>query len=159
MVTGDTLEALAAAMNAMGNPVDVIAQNLRRDITAYDRQLERSARFVTDDQIRRVQILRQWRGEKSRTCHNQPILSAKGGPLIAVKTRLISRKSMGGFETDLHSRVLDQQGEAIPGLYAAGEAAGFGGGGLSGIRSLEGTFLSGCILTARRAGQFIGQQG
>ena len=65
---------------------------------------------------------------------------------------------MGGFQTDLHSRVLDTSGNVISGLYAAGEAAGFGGGGLAGIRSLEGTFLTGCILTARRAGQYIGQQ-
>ncbi|EIK51126.1 fumarate reductase/succinate dehydrogenase flavoprotein domain-containing protein, partial [Stutzerimonas stutzeri TS44] len=77
------------------------------------------------------------------------------GPLIAIRTRLISRKSMGGMLTDLHSRVLDARGEPLPGLYAAGEAAGFGGGGISGIRSLEGTFLSNCILNGRRAAQTI----
>ncbi len=155
VAVGDSLDELVDAMNAMDNPAEVSLENLRRDIAAYDRQLARGAHLATDDQIRRVQLMRQWRGDKARTCKEQPILSRKGGPLIAVKTRLISRKSMGGFETDLDSRVLDQQGEVIPGLYAAGEAAGFGGGGMAGVRSLEGTFLSGCILTARRAGQFI----
>jgi len=142
----------------MPNPAQVSLENMRRDIAAFDAQLAQGARFVTDDQIRRLQIMRQWRGDKVRICRHQPIVSAKAGPLIAIKTRLISRKSMGGFQTDLQSRVLDTAGNVIPGLYAAGEAAGFGGGGLAGIRSLEGTFLTGCILTARRAGQFIGQQ-
>ncbi len=158
VATGNTLEELVVAMNAMPNPAQVSLENMRRDIAAFDAQLAQGARFVTDDQIRRLQIMRQWRGDKVRICRHQPIVSAKAGPLIAIKTRLISRKSMGGFQTDLQSRVLDTAGNVIPGLYAAGEAAGFGGGGLAGIRSLEGTFLTGCILTARRAGQFIGQQ-
>ena len=75
--------------------------------------------------------------------------------MIAIRTRLISRKSMGGMLTDLQSRVLDGQGQAVPGLYAAGEAAGFGGGGISEIRSLEGTFLSNCIFNGRRAARSI----
>jgi predicted oxidoreductase len=75
--------------------------------------------------------------------------------LIAIKLRLISRKSLGGIQTDLSSRVLDTEGNAIDGLFAIGEAAGFGGGGASGFKSLEGTFLSGCILTARAAADAI----
>ena len=75
----------------------------------------------------------------------------KAGPLIAIRLHFISRKSMGGLQTDLQCRVLDQSGRPMPNLYAVGEAAGFGGGGASGKRSLEGTFLSGCILTARKA--------
>jgi predicted oxidoreductase len=86
-----------------------------------------------------------------RTCAYQPIDDSKAGPLLAIRLHFISRKSLGGLQTDLQCRVLDSAGEAMPGLFAVGEAAGFGGGGASGKRSLEGTFLSGCILTARKA--------
>jgi predicted oxidoreductase len=82
-------------------------------------------------------------------------MDKKSGPLIAMKLRLISRKSLGGIQTNLDSQVLDKQGNVMNGLYAIGEAAGFGGGGASGFKSLEGTFLSGCILTARAAAQSI----
>jgi predicted oxidoreductase len=85
-------------------------------------------------------------------------LQARGsGPFIAIQMRLITRKSLGGLQTDLQSRVLDASGSPISGLYCVGEAAGFGGGGASGKRSLEGTFLSGCILTARAAARSITQ--
>ncbi len=77
------------------------------------------------------------------------------GPYIAIQVRLITRKSLGGLQTDLHSRVLDHAGQPLPGLYAVGEAAGFGGGGACGKRSLEGTFLPGCILTARAAARHL----
>lgn len=159
VVSAENLPDLVTAMNRLGGEHPVQLANMQRDINAYDRQcrLYNSA-FVTDDQLRRIQLLRRWRGDRARTLAGQPILDPSAGPLIAIKTRLISRKSMGGFCTDLHSRVLNQQGNVMPGLYATGEAAGFGGGGMSGKRSLEGTFLSGAILTARRAAQFIIQQ-
>jgi len=86
-----------------------------------------------------------------RTCKFQKILDPKAGPLIAIREFIISRKSMGGLQTDLQCRVLDGAGEPIPGLYAAGECAGFGGGGMNGRRSLEGTFLGGCIFGGRTA--------
>jgi predicted oxidoreductase len=88
-----------------------------------------------------------------RTCKFQKILDPAAGPLIAVREFIISRKSLGGIQTDLQSRVLDHAGQPVPGLYAAGEAAGFGGGGMHGLRALEGGFLGGCILTGRIAGQ------
>ena len=88
----------------------------------------------------------------------QKINDSKAGPFIAIRTRIISRKSMGGIETNTASQVLNQQGEVIQGLYAAGEAAGFGGAGCAGIRSLEGTFLSLCILNGRIAAQTIAAQ-
>ena len=125
------------------------------DIEHYDGQLKGPRGLHNDDQIRRIQQMRQWRGDRARTCSLQPIVDPKQMPLIAIRLRLISRKSMGGMLTDLQSRVLDQQGQAIGGLYAAGEAAGFGGGGIAGIRSLEGTFLSNCVMNARRAAQSI----
>lgn len=79
-------------------------------------------------------------------------------PLVAFREFIVSRKSMGGIQTDLESRVLSCHGEPIPGLYAAGEAAGFGGGGISGLKSLEGTFISNCILNARMATRSITNQ-
>ena len=79
-------------------------------------------------------------------------------PLVAIREFIVSRKSMGGIQTDLQSRVLSNSGEPIPGLYAAGEAAGFGGGGINGLKSLEGTFISNCILNARMAVRSITSQ-
>lgn len=154
VVSADSLEALAERMNALG-PLPVDVAGLRADVEAYDDMLRRGPALHNDDQLRRLAQLRQWRSDRMRTCKNQPILDAKAGPLIAIREHLISRKSMGGMLTDLHSRVLNAQGQPLPGLYAAGEAAGFGGGGISGIRSLEGTFLSNCILNGRRAAQAI----
>ena len=129
----------------------LVAATLQR----HDAGIRRGQALYNDEQLRRLQQLRQWRGDRLRTCRIQPIQDSGGGPLIAIRTRLISRKSMGGMLTDLHSRVLNAQGRPVAGLYAAGEAAGFGGGGISGIRSLEGTFLSNCILNGRRAAQAI----
>jgi len=85
----------------------------------------------------------------------QKILDPSAGPLVAIREFIVSRKSMGGIQTDDHSRVLNTDGTSVPGLYAVGEAAGFGGGGLHGKRALEGTFLSGCILSGRIAARSI----
>jgi predicted oxidoreductase len=86
-----------------------------------------------------------------------PILRPEDGPLIAVKLNILTRKSLGGLETDLDGRVLAHDGQPLPGLYAAGEVTGFGGGGMHGYRALEGTFLGGCIFTGRTAGRAIAQ--
>ena len=102
-----------------------------------------------DEQIRRLWQLRNWRSERLRTCQPAPI--ENGSKLVAIRLRLISRKCLGGIETDLSSRVIDRRGLAIDGLYAMGELAGFGGGGANGKSSLEGTFLAGAILTAKAA--------
>jgi len=88
-----------------------------------------------------------------RTAKPHRILDPAHGPLIAVRLNILTRKSLGGLETDLSARVLDAGGQAVPGLYAAGEAAGFGGGGIHGYRALEGTFLGGCIFSGRAAGR------
>jgi predicted oxidoreductase len=90
-----------------------------------------------------------------RIARSQRILDLKALPLIAIREFIISRKSLGGIQTDLECRALDERGEAIPGLYAIGEAAGFGGGGLDGLRALEGTFLGACVLTSRAAADSI----
>ncbi|WP_440876150.1 FAD-binding dehydrogenase [Thalassotalea sp. PLHSN55] len=155
VVTGNTLEELVSNMNKLTGDESVSFENMHRDITAYDNTIKRGDNLRNDDQIRKIAQLRTWRGDKIRTCKFQPILDDKELPLIAIRSRLISRKSMGGFETNLQSQVLNSQGQAINNLYAVGEAAGFGGGGVSGIRSLEGTFLSNSILNARFAAKAI----
>ena len=155
VVSASTPEELATKMNQAAGGHDVHTEDMIRDIRAYDSNIARGKKLQNDDQIRRLRQLRNWLPDRFRTCNLQPILDPDAGPLIAVREQLISRKSMGGMQTAPPSRVLDLAGEAIPGLYAAGEATGFGGGGISGIRSLEGTFLSNCILNGRRAAQSI----
>jgi len=98
-------------------------------------------------------LLRRRNLPHSRTCAFQPIVDRGAGPLMAIREYVISRKSMGGIQTDLDCRVLGENGQAIEGLLAAGEAAGFGGGGMNGKRGLEGTFLGGCIFSGRIAGR------
>ena len=155
VLAAETLPHLAAKMAALAGDGRLDQDLLAATLARYDAGIRRGPALYNDEQVRRLQQLRQWRGDRVRTCAPRPIHDAGSGPLIAIRTRLISRKSMGGMLTDLHSRVLDGHGEPVPGLYAAGEAAGFGGGGISGIRSLEGTFLSSCILNGRRAAQTI----
>ena len=141
------------------NPEDpVVLENIEKTVADYDAVIRRGEAQWNDDQLRRIQQARAWRSDRIRTCKPKPMLDEKSAPLIAIKLRLITRKSLGGIQTDLDSRVLDHSGTPIPGLYAVGEAAGFGGGGASGFRSLEGTFLSGCILTARAAADSIGSK-
>ncbi|HEX5373767.1 MAG TPA: FAD-binding dehydrogenase [Aquabacterium sp.] len=161
VVQAPTLESLAERMNAIAGPAgpQVDAQTLAQEIAPYDAQIRRGPRFHNDEQLRRIAQLRRWLGDRMRTCDPAPLLDPAAGPLIAIRCQLLTRKSMGGIQTDLDSRVLDAGGQAIEGLYAAGEAAGFGGGGANGEGSLEGTFLSGCILTARAAARHMARQG
>lgn len=119
---------------------------------ARDREIANP--FTKDLQVTAIRGTRNYLGDKLiRTAPPHRILDPKAGPLIAVKLHILTRKSLGGLETDLSSRVLTAGGEPLPGLYAAGEAAGFGGGGVHGYRSLEGTFLGGCIFSGRAAGR------
>ncbi|MDX1451778.1 MAG: FAD-binding dehydrogenase [Oleiphilaceae bacterium] len=154
-IVADNPAQLAQKMNALQGDDAVNEQTLHATITAYDRMIQRGESLWNDDQLRRIQHARNWRSDKLRTCKPEPMLKAGNGPLIAIKLRVITRKSLGGIQTNLSSAVLDKQERAIPGLYAVGEAAGFGGGGASGKRSLEGTFLSGCIITAQAAAKAV----
>ena len=154
-IVADSLTELVKQMNALNGNNRVSETSLHEEITKFDEMIKRGKSLWNDDQIRRIQQARAWRSDKFRTCKPKPILDQKSGPLIAMKLRLISRKSLGGIQTNLDSQVLDQHGKVMNGLYAVGEAAGFGGGGACGFKSLEGTFLSGCILTARAAAQSI----
>lgn len=151
-----SLPGLAAKMNALTCSHDVDPAVLQATADTFDAQFAGGGtRLHNDDQIRRILHARQWGPDKLRTCAPAPLQAAGAGPFIAIHTQLITRKSLGGLRTDLHSRLLDADGQPIPGLYAVGEAAGFGGGGACGKRSLEGTFLPGCILTARAAARAI----
>ena len=147
-IVADTLPELVENMNVLGEDL-VQFDRVANAINTFDDNVRRGSGQWNDDQIRRIVHARAWRSDRIRTCKPKPLL--EHGPLIAIKLRLITRKSLGGIQTDLASRALDRNGSPIDGLYAIGEAAGFGGGGASGRRSLEGTFLSGCILTARAA--------
>lgn len=158
VITADSLEELGAKMNAMDPDVTVDVKGMIRDVQQYDQMIELGTAFHNDDQLRRIEHLRHWKGDKVRTLKHQKIDDPDAYPLVAIREFMISRKSMGGLQTDSHCRVLDIAGEPITNLYAVGEAAGFGGGGANGKRSLEGTFLSLCVLTGRvAAGSIAGK--
>ncbi len=155
VISAESLPELVAAMNRLNGNQLVELAKVEQSILGYDAMVARGPRFWNDDQLRRIQHARAWKPDRLRTCSPKPILSPGHGPLIAIKLRLITRKSLGGIQTDLSSQVMDVAGQNMKGLYAIGEAAGFGGGGASGKRSLEGTFLSGCIMTAQSAARSI----
>ncbi len=154
-VTGATLDELASRMAAVTGDNALDAALMSSEVRRYDATIARGEALFNDDQLRRIEQLRHWRGDRLRTCRFQPIEDPGAGPLIAIRMTVMARKSLGGIQTDLGSRVLRPDGSPIAGLYAVGEAAGFGGGGMHGKRSLEGTFLGGCVFTGRLAGQAI----
>jgi predicted oxidoreductase len=150
-VVADTLEALVDGMNRIGEEaLDV--NHLRSQIEARDRELNNP--FAKDAQITAIRQARAYLGDKfMRTARPHRILDPKAGPLIAVRLHILTRKTLGGIETDLSAQALGRDSARIPGLYAVGEAAGFGGGGYHGYNALEGTFLGGCIFSGRAAGR------
>ncbi|WNO75518.1 FAD-binding dehydrogenase [Streptomyces sp. AM8-1-1] len=151
-VVENDLTSLVRGMNALTKEPLIDEAELRREITARDREIRNP--FTKDLQVTAIRGARKYLGDKLiRTATPHRILDPKAGPLIAVRLNILTRKSLGGLETDLSSRVLAPGGEPLAGLYAAGEAAGFGGGGVHGYRSLEGTFLGGCIFSGRAAGR------
>ncbi|WMX47822.1 FAD-binding dehydrogenase [Streptomyces roseicoloratus] len=146
------LGALVRGMNRITGEDLIDEAALRREITARDREMANP--FTKDLQVTAIHGARRYLGDKLiRTATPHRILDPKAGPLIAVRLNILTRKSLGGLRTDLSSRVLTASGEPLPGVYAAGEAAGFGGGGVHGYRSLEGTFLGGCLFSGRTAGR------
>jgi uncharacterized protein len=151
-VVRDTLPDLVAGMNELSGDGLLDAAALEREIVARDREIANP--FSKDAQIVAIRGARNYLGDRLiRTAKPHRILDPQHGPLIAVRLNILTRKTLGGFETDLQSRVFGANGALIPGLYAAGEAAGFGGGGMHGYRSLEGTFLGGCLFSGRAAGR------
>ncbi len=156
-VVADSLDGLVDGMNERSlYGLEVDGARVARTVTAWDEMIDRGPRFHDDDQLRWIATLRTYRGDRVRTCNFQKILDPRARPLVAIRMFVITRKSLGGIQTDLECRVLRaSDGEPVPGLYAVGEAAGFGGGGAHGKGSLEGTFLTGCVLTGRAASRSI----
>jgi hypothetical protein len=154
-VTAGSVAELAGKMNALAGSNDVDAALLEREVTEYDENIQRGTKLQNDDQLRRIAHVRQYLGDKLRTCNMARILDPDAMPLIAIRTQILTRKSLGGIQVDLDAKVLDQQGNPIPNLFAVGEACGFGGGGMHGRRALEGTFLGGCVYSGRVAARAI----
>ncbi|WP_333617992.1 FAD-binding dehydrogenase [Dietzia sp.] len=165
-VTAETIEDLVAKMNGLLEPGEptLEVEDVRRHVLAIDGQMDNpfakdaqvqaihNSRRVITDRLARIAKPHKLLKDSGAGTHSW---AGEGGPLIAVKIHLMTRKTLGGLETDLDSRCLGADGEPIPGLYAAGEAAGFGGGGVHGYSSLEGTFLGGCIFSGMRAGRAV----
>ncbi|MEX1164185.1 MAG: FAD-binding dehydrogenase [Nitriliruptor sp.] len=151
-VVEDSLEALVRGMNALTDTPLLDFDQVRTEVQARDRELRNP--FTKDLQIAAMRDTRSYIGDKlMRVAPLHRLLDPAAGPLIGVKLNLLTRKTLGGLETDLDGRVMQPGGEVLPGVYAAGEVAGFGGGGMHGYRSLEGTFLGGCIFSGRTAGR------
>lgn len=151
-VVAETLPALVAKMNRLVGSDRLELADLEREIVARDREVANP--FTKDAQVMGIHNARRSIADNLlRTAPPHRILDPRHGPLIAVRLHLLTRKTLGGFETDLSGRVFGTDGQLVPGLYAAGEASGFGGGGMHGCRSLEGTFLGGCLFSGRAAGR------
>ncbi|MGA5545555.1 FAD-binding dehydrogenase [Mycobacterium sp. NPDC051198] len=151
-VSARSLRELVAAMNDVPDVVELDYATVAAEVTARDREVVN--KFTKDGQVTAIRAARNYLGDRfTRVVAPHRLTDPKAGPMIAVKLHILTRKSLGGLETDLDSRVLKEDGTAFAGLYAAGEAAGFGGGGVHGYRSLEGTFLGGCIFSGRAAGR------
>ncbi|GAB2516796.1 FAD-binding dehydrogenase [Paramicrobacterium agarici] len=151
-VVADSLDELLQGMSALDAEGQLDLARVRSEIDWRDRQMDND--FSKDAQITAVRGARSYRGDRLlRVAPPHKLRDPKAGPLVAVKLHLLTRKTLGGLQTDLDGRVLAQTGDPVPGLYAAGEASGFGGGGMHGYRALEGTFLGGCLFSGRTAGR------
>ncbi len=151
-VVRDNIEDLVKGMNELTGDHLLDPADIRYQIEARDRQLDN--RFTKDFQVMAMHNARHFSGDRMvRTAKPHRMLDPKHGPLIAVKLNILTRKTLGGLHTNLEAQVLGDNGEPVPGLYAVGEAAGFGGGGMHGYRALEGTFLGGCLFSGRNAGR------
>ncbi|TME45547.1 MAG: FAD-binding protein, partial [Chloroflexi bacterium] len=153
-VVASNLTDLVQGMNALTDAPRLDPVKLEREITARDREVDNG--LTQDQQILAIRAARRYLGDRLiRVAKPHRLLDPAAGPLIAVRLRILTRKTLGGLQTDLSGRVLRADGMPLPGLYAAGEVAGFGGGGMHGYRSLEGTFLGGCLFSGRIAGRAV----
>ena len=152
-VSDPTLAGLVRKMNDLtGSAPELDAAEIEMEVKGRDADTTRA--FGKDFQANAIRRARAYLGDRLiRVARPHALLDPAAGPLIAVRLHVLTRKTLGGLHTDLSSRVLNASGEPVPGLYAAGEAAGFGGGGMHGYRSLEGTFLGGCLFSGRIAGR------
>jgi predicted oxidoreductase len=139
-------------MNGLTEQAFLEPSDVRREVVARDRELANP--YTKDSQVMAIHNARRYRGDRLiRTAAPHRLLDPGAGPLIGVRLHIVTRKSLGGLHTDLDGRVLRDDGSVLEGMYAAGEASGFGGGGLQGYRALEGTFLGGCLFFGLRAGR------
>jgi predicted oxidoreductase len=153
-IVADTLRELVAGMNRLVVEPPVYLADVEAQVAARDREI--TNRFTKDLQIMGIHNARRYRGDRLiRTAAPHRLLDPKAGPLIAVRLNILTRKTLGGLQTDLSGRVMRPDGSRLSGLWAAGEVAGFGGGGMHGYRSLEGTFLGGCLFSGRQAGRAV----
>ena len=151
-IVENDLESLLEQMRQHPGGESLDIDNVRREVLARDREIDND--FTKDAQIGMLRSMRGYRGDKLiRTAAPHRLQDPSAGPLVAVKLHVLTRKSLGGINTDLEGRALNIGGSPVPGLYAAGEASGFGGGGVHGYRALEGTFLGGCLFSGRAAGR------
>src|SRR2546429_5958448 len=151
-VVSSNLGDLVRGMNALTDEPRLDPVALEREIAARDREVNNG--MTKDAQILAIRTARRYLGDRLiRVATPHRLLDPAAGPLIGVRLRILTRKTLGGLQTDLSGRVLRSDGTPLPGLYAAGEVAGFGGGGMHGYRSLEGTFLGGCLFSGRTAGR------
>jgi len=156
-VVSDNIEDLVMGMNQLTNEDLLDVTTIEQQLLARDREMDN--KFTKDLQITAIHGARFHLGDKLiRTAKPHKILDSKNGPLIAVRLNILSRKTLGGLQTNLSGQVLNGDGNPLKGLYAAGEVSGFGGGGLHGYRSLEGTFLGGCLFTGRVVGRALAKQ-
>jgi uncharacterized protein len=156
-VIADNLPELVEGMNKLTGDNLLTLKLIERQIAARDREMDN--KFTKDLQVTAIRGARNYVGDKLiRVASPHKLLDPKNGPLIGVRLHIVSRKTLGGLQTDLSGRVLNSAGEPVPGLYAAGEVSGFGGGGVHGYRALEGTFLGGCLFTGRQAGRAIAKE-
>jgi predicted oxidoreductase len=151
-VVAPNLAELVEGMNELASEARLDLQELEQAIAARDREIDNPA--TSDAQVLGIRAARRYLGDRLiRVAKPHRLLDPSAGPLIAVRLRILTRKTLGGLQTDLSGRVLRADGSPVSGLYAAGEVAGFGGGGMHGYRSLEGTFLGGCLFSGRTAGR------
>jgi uncharacterized protein len=156
-VIANTLSELVTGMNQVTGEDLLNLVDIERQIVARDREMDN--KFTKDLQITALRGARNYLGDKLiRVAPPHKILDPKNGPLIAVRLNIVSRKTLGGLQTDLMGRVLSDTGSPVPGIYAAGEVCGFGGGGVHGYRALEGTFVGGCLFTGRQAGRALAKE-
>jgi predicted oxidoreductase len=153
-VVAGTLEELVQGMNRKTAEPLIDMTELKREISARDEEIMNAS--SRDQQVEAIYAARRYLGDRLiRVAKPHRMLDSRSGPLIAVRLHVLTRKTLGGLHTDLSARVLRPDGTPLPGLYAAGEVAGFGGGGMHGYRSLEGTFLGGCLFSGRTAGRAV----
>ena len=151
-ITAPDLGQLVAGMNRLAGNSLLDPARLHAQIAARDAQVDNP--FTKDAQLMAIHAARNYRGDRLiRTARPHKFLDPQNGPLIAVRLHILTRKTLGGLQTDLDSRMIGADGAPLPGLFAAGEVAGFGGGGYHGYNALEGTFLGGCLFSGRNAGR------